>query len=119
MLAQRADAMGAAPPVVPRPAFLAAGALESPTDSHRQSDPGGVAAISRGLSAATPPVTWRAMESRPRRGRSRTGDRRRIDRRFSPGNRRLFRPRHSLAPLRGAIRFLTREPGVSLRSTPG
>src|SRR5438552_6134600 len=109
MLAQRADAMGVAPPVVPRPAFLAAVALESPTDPHRQSDPGGVVAISRGLSAATPPVAWRAMEIRPRRGRSRTGDRRRIDRRFSSGNRRLSRPRHSLAPIQGAIPFLTRE----------
>ena len=83
-------------------------------------DPGGVAAISRGLSEATPPDESASFGSRPRRGRS-IVRRIRVDRN---ARQRPIDPMDAsqlqalLAPLRGAIRFLA-SPGVSLRSTPG
>jgi hypothetical protein len=69
-------------------AFLIADPTRSALSALR-STPAGVTAISRGLSAATPPVTRRAIRSRPRRGRSATVhasvlDRRSLARRAEP-----------------------------------
>ena len=63
--------------------------------------PGGVTAISRGLSAATPPESDLSHTLDPGRGRS------------------SYRSPTLLRPLPGSVMMLLIQPGVSLRSTPG
>jgi hypothetical protein len=82
------------------------------------STPEGVAAISRGLSAATPPVMWLAIRYRPRRGRSRTAENGvgAIDRRSHVQNQ--FQQSEALAPLRGAVPFSIQIRGYRFAQSP-
>src|SRR6266404_5208888 len=76
-------------------------------------DPGRVVAISRGLSAATPPVDWLQIELHPGRGASSST-------RGTALKSSATRARIAAATPSGVETYWTSVvPGVSLRSTPG